>query len=610
MADPVDYKVIDRPFSRNEPAATETMLNEIGQQGNRLSFTHPDPQREKTRWIFTADAAGAPVPYKVVDQPWQPSNPAVTEEMLNTVGQEGWVLSTAYLDSKRERTRWIFSQGSPASGGGTTGIPEAPTDGGLYGRQDAAWAQVPPGATGPPGPTGPTGPQGAAGATGAPGPTGATGDPGPAGPPGPPGADGATGAQGTPGPAGPAGSEGPAGPAGPDGATGPAGPDGPAGPQGPAGPTGPTGATGAQGLTGPQGIQGPIGPQGPEGPQGPTGAPGTTTWAGIVGKPTTFPPSPHNHTASEVTDFATAVDARITGKANTSLLLTAGSGLTGGGDLTANRTFNVGAGTGLAVGADDVSVTVSPHHGRLIFVSATQLKFVPYGGTLIKVAGTLYTIPAAGITIANTGVYVGGVAGQNLAASTLYYLSLFVSGGTLTAHFGTTGHSTDTTTGNAGVEIVTGNNNYSIIGLVRTNASSQFQDTADFRGVLSWFNRRNRILSGASTGDASTTSASMLEIAAAARVYFLNWPDEAAIVGVSGSMLSGAVGTGGCQVGYDGAVIGQTAFATLNNANWWGDAATWLPIDTTEAMHYITVMGQGGGVTMKFRTACYGMIRG
>lgn len=36
--------------------------------------------------------------------------------------------------------------------------------------------------------------------------------------------------------------------------------------------------------------------------------------------------------------------------------LTAGAGLTGGGDLTANRTFNVGAGTGITVNANDVAL--------------------------------------------------------------------------------------------------------------------------------------------------------------------------------------------------------------------------------------------------------------
>jgi Collagen triple helix repeat (20 copies) len=189
-----------------------------------------------------------PVPYKVVDQPWQPSDPTLTETMLTAVGQEGWQLAAVWPDAQRERTRWIFSQGTSSASGGGTGIPEAPTDGGLYGRQDAAWTPVPEtGAPGPAGPPGPPGPEGAAGTAGATGPTGATGDPGPAGPPGPPGADGATGAQGTPGPAGPAGGEGPTGPAGQDGAAGPAGPDGAAGPQGPAGSPGPQGSAGPPG---------------------------------------------------------------------------------------------------------------------------------------------------------------------------------------------------------------------------------------------------------------------------------------------------------------------------------------------------------------------------
>lgn len=38
-------------------------------------------------------------------------------------------------------------------------------------------------------------------------------------------------------------------------------------------------------------------------------------------------------------------------------ILMAGSGLTGGGDLSANRTFNVGAGTGITVNADDVAIS-------------------------------------------------------------------------------------------------------------------------------------------------------------------------------------------------------------------------------------------------------------
>jgi len=46
----------------------------------------------------------------------------------------------------------------------------------------------------------------------------------------------------------------------------------------------------------------------------------------------------------------------ITGLALAARTVTAGSGLTGGGDLTENRTLNVGPGTGIVVNADDVAV--------------------------------------------------------------------------------------------------------------------------------------------------------------------------------------------------------------------------------------------------------------
>ena len=114
---------------------------------------------------------------------------------------------------------------------------------------------------------------------------------GPQGPQGEPGATGATGATG------------PAGPKGDTGATGLQGPRGLTGATGPVGPKGNTGATGAAGPQGPQGLTGPAGPQGVPGPTGPkgdtgaTGPAGTTSWNGITDKPSSFPPSGHQHTS-------------------------------------------------------------------------------------------------------------------------------------------------------------------------------------------------------------------------------------------------------------------------------------------------------------------------
>ena len=117
----------------------------------------------------------ANVTYKVIDQQWAPSNPSIAETMLNTTGQGGWELAAVWPDPVRERTRWVFSQGG--TGGG---IPEAPVDGTIYGRQNAGWTAVGTGGgAGPPGPAGPQGPAGPTGSTGPQGPAGATGPPGP-----------------------------------------------------------------------------------------------------------------------------------------------------------------------------------------------------------------------------------------------------------------------------------------------------------------------------------------------------------------------------------------------------------------------------------------------
>ncbi len=60
----------------------------------------------------------------------------------------------------------------------------------------------------------------------------------------------------------------------------------------------------------------------------------------------------HSHVISNVDGLQTALDS----KAPTARTITAGNGLTGGGDLTANRTLTVGGGTGVTVNANDIAI--------------------------------------------------------------------------------------------------------------------------------------------------------------------------------------------------------------------------------------------------------------
>lgn len=109
---------------------------------------------------------------------------------------------------------------------------------------------------------------------------------------------------------------------------GPEGPQGTQGIQGPKGDKGDTGATGDTGLqglkgdTGLQGIQGPQGERGPQGlqgdigpigPEGPKGDAGTTSWNGIIDKPTSFTPATHTHDIDQVN----GLDSALSGKEST-----------------------------------------------------------------------------------------------------------------------------------------------------------------------------------------------------------------------------------------------------------------------------------------------------
>lgn len=67
---------------------------------------------------------------------------------------------------------------------------------------------------------------------------------------------------------------------------------------------------------------------------------GASAWGGITG------------TLADQTDLQAALDAKV---ASTRQVIS-GGGLTGGGDLSANRTLAVGAGTGITVNADDIAV--------------------------------------------------------------------------------------------------------------------------------------------------------------------------------------------------------------------------------------------------------------
>jgi len=233
--------------------------------------------------------------------------------------------------------------------------------------------------------------------------------------------------------------------------------------------------------------------------------------------------------------------------------------------------------------------------GVFKFVSTTACSFTPFNGNYLALNGAQRIIPAAGIVgLGNTSVFVNGTAGQNLAANTLYYVYCFDNGGTLTADFSTTAHSTSATPGNIGTEIKTGDDTRSLIGMIRTNASSQFASNL----VLSWFNRKLVNSRTVGTTPLTVTATTSTEFSTAFRSPFLLWAGEIPTLRYQGSGYANGTLNWAVELRCDAAAINCGVAAVSQNNAWPSDASmATSPTGLTEGYHQLMIYGiaQAGG---------------
>lgn len=85
----------------------------------------------------------------------------------------------------------------------------------------------------------------------------------------------------------------------------------------------------------------------------------TTSRTITLGTPSTITAATTNSVSAESHSHAITLSAADVGAVPTTRSITAGSGLTGGGVLSSNLTLNVGAGDGISVGADAIAVDSS-----------------------------------------------------------------------------------------------------------------------------------------------------------------------------------------------------------------------------------------------------------
>lgn len=215
--------------------------------------------------------------------------------------------------------------------------------------------------------------------------------------------------------------------------------------------------------------------------------------------------------------------------------------------------------------------------------NGTSLQLKPRGGNLITINGAVMTVPDAGVSLTPSG----------LTNSTTYYVYAFNNAGNVDLVLSTTGHSTSTTAGNKGVEIETGNDARTLVGMARTISTSAFSDTASKRFVRSWFNDPGLPLTTSFLSSANTTSsATFVELSASARAEFLIWAGEVLDATCSGVISNSSTGSSYGAMGLDGTTPVGPEFAT-NPAIAGGRAPFSVNYVNTlsEGYHYLTVLG-------------------
>ena len=228
-----------------------------------------------------------------------------------------------------------------------------------------------------------------------------------------------------------------------------------------------------------------------------------------------------------------------------------GQEMVSGGDALVywNPTLNGGTGSYVLLfcsGApEQVSPATQPYHAvqlaqlaqvghgqcRLTATSGTVLTLAPFNGNNVIVNGVYVQLPAAGLTISNTG----------LAASTLYYVYLGGTTGALSLTLSTTGHTLQAN----GVVTQTGNTALTLVGMIYTSSATpgQFVSTPQNQLTRDWFQRRRLSIS---TGTASNSTSSTTYVAMGTIVQLLAWADEMFDVGAYGVGYN-ATGGGGVE---------------------------------------------------------------
>jgi hypothetical protein len=196
---------------------------------------------------------------------------------------------------------------------------------------------------------------------------------------------------------------------------------------------------------------------------------------------------------------------------------------------------------------------------KLVWTSNTVITLVPYGGQTIKINGANVSVPAAGVTLSNTG----------LVASTRYYVYAWMNAGTMTLEASTTGFVKDTAAGNVGIHCKSGDSSRSLVGMIFVFSDGKFYDNSSNRMVRSWFNEPVIQAMGTSGTATSTTSTTSVETDINTRCALLTWAGEDVLLQVNCTGFNNTAGQYAYLIGaMDGTGFTVSQYTGSNGAQY------------------------------------------
>jgi hypothetical protein len=265
--------------------------------------------------------------------------------------------------------------------------------------------------------------------------------------------------------------------------------------------------------------------------------------------------------------------------------------------LGRNGSWDVDGGSAQGIGLTNGANSLAHGQCLLQFTNASTITLAAKNGNCILSGGKQYQISASGVTQGHTTVNINGVSGLNLANTTVYYVSYAGAFGILKFWTTSCSHAPDTTANNVGVEVITSGGVYltneTLVGMVYTGASGQFQNSLQVGGLLSWFNRNTVITPTVGAQSGGTSSNTPVTISNAVTVTFLAW-QEAIIATAIGYVYGGNVtDTISTALVLDGANIGQAIDVGVTVASSYAvmNISHTLAQNVGEGLHTLTLQG-------------------